>query len=449
MPSDQPTSSPAYLDDGRLTQRQFYIASLASGGLFLDGYNLLVLSGSLLGLIPYFHLAPATIGIITAMAFAGMVVGSFVAGPIIDRVGRRPVFVVDMLLFMVAAGLCLWITSPLQLIILRFVTGVAIGADLPTSNSIIAEFSTRTTRGPLQQLTGPWWNSGTLIAAIVSLLVYHLGSLADWRWILASGFVPALLVLILRRNMPETPRWLLSKGRTNEGLQIYKDTTGQELDARQATAAVAADVKGRVLFHGRAAYLLIFVSAFWFIENWYGSSLLLYSPVIIKSIVTPNPFTALEFTATITLLFVLTGVWASLKAVESYGRRALAFWPSLIMGVALLVLAWLIHIPAVVLPAIAVASMCDYGCIANVYFVWASELFPTAVRGQAVGISNGLGKMGSLLGVLTFPSIFAISPVLAFVILAGLVFVGAAVVYFMAPETKGQSLDLLEKAVLS
>lgn len=158
--------------------------------------------------------------------------------------------------------------------------------------------------------------------------------------------------------------------------------------------------------------------------------------------------TALLYTAVVQLFVVAAAIVASVWLVERLGRRIMAIWPSLIMACCLVLMATLIHTPGVVIPAFTLAAMCDYGCIASVYYAWGSELFPTGVRGRALGLSNAAGKFGSLTGVVLFPSLFKISLPLAFGALAAVVLVDVVVVYIMAPETKGKSLDVLEREAL-
>ena len=171
MGEAKPFAEALHLDDGPLTPRQLFIASTAAGGLFLDGYNVLIYTGALVGLIPAFHLHGVIEGLIGASVFAGMIVGTAISGPLTDRLGRKPVFIADMVLFIIAAGLCLFVSSPTELMILRLLTGVAIGADMPASSAIIAEFSPRSRRGTLNAITQPYWLAGSFIGALVSLLV--------------------------------------------------------------------------------------------------------------------------------------------------------------------------------------------------------------------------------------------------------------------------------------
>lgn len=448
MGEAKPFAEALHLDDGPLTPRQLFIASTAAGGLFLDGYNVLIYTGALVGLIPAFHLHGVIEGLIGASVFAGMIVGTAISGPLTDRLGRKPVFIADMVLFIIAAGLCLFVSSPTELMILRLLTGVAIGADMPASSAIIAEFSPRSRRGTLNAITQPYWLAGSFIGALVSLLLYHVVGFSGWRWILASGLVPAVIVLVLRRSVPETPRWLLSQGKVNEARAVLQDTNGNSVIADQLATLktnVSSRTSVRPLVHGEGLRRLVFVSLYWFFGNITGSTILIYTAVIVKDIVTPSTYTSLEFTAGFNLLYVLFGLVVSLFLIEKWGRRPMGIWPWFLAAILVGILAFVLHDRAAVIVLFAIGTIMMFGAQTLVYFCWGVELFPTNVRGRALGISNAAGKVGSLVGVLLFPGIFAASPKDAMLILAVLMLIGSLITLKMAPETKGVSLDELEQ----
>lgn len=447
MKVDATDEQVVHLDDGSLTMRQLFIASTAAGGLFLDGYNVLIFSGALLGIVPYFHLKAGAVGLIGASVFAGMIIGTLVSGPLTDKFGRKPVFVADMFLFIVAAGLCLFINSPIELFSLRLLAGVAIGADMPASSAIITEFSPRSRRGTLNAITQPYWLAGSFIGALVSLLIYHLTGLQGWRWILASGLIPAVIVLILRRGVPETPRWLLSQGRYDEAQTVLKDTSNSSMILGQLATLkthISTDHSSRSLWRKPFRNRLVFASLYWFFGNITGSTILIYTPVIVKDIVTPKVFTALEFTAGFNLLYVLLGLVTSFWLIEKWGRRPMGIWPWLVSTCCIVALALVLHVPTAVAILFGLGTVLMFSAQTLVYFCWAVELFPTSVRGRALGYSNATGKVGSLLGVLLFPIIFTASPFVAMLLIAALMLTGTIITMFMAPETKGISLDDLE-----
>jgi len=439
-----------HLDEGSLTSRQLYIAVVALLGLFLDGYDLLILSGALLGIVPQFHLSPWQVGSLGTMAFAGMIVGSLIAGPLSDRFGRRPVFFADMLLFAITALLFAVVNSVVGLFILRFLVGVAIGADMPTSFAIVTEFVPKRNRGMLLAVGNGFWIGGAVVGGLVSLAAFAIVPPVEaWRWILFSAIVPCVLVLVLRRNVPETPRWLLAQGRDDEGAEVLRETGHiGDVRAETATPRVGRGLRFADLFQkGRLRTSLITMSLFWAIINFIGSGILLYTPTVIKTLLTPSAFTAIEFGVVINALVVVANIVSSLWVIERFGRRVLAIVPSAVIGLSLVAVALASHNPYVVLIGFALTTILNSGLIVGTYYSWGSELFPTSVRGRALGISNAAGKFGSLLGVLQFPILFAMSPAWSFLLLAALAFVDVIMLFLLAPETRAVSLDELEAAV--
>ena len=435
-----------HLDDGDMTSRQRFIAIIALFGLFLDGYDLLILSGALLGIVPYFQLKPVQVGILGASAFFGMIVGSLVAGPLTDRFGRRPVFFADMLLFAITALLFVAVDSSGGLLMLRFLIGVAIGADMPTSLAIVTEFIPKHRRGRFLALGNGFWIGGAVVGGIVGVAVFsYVDPLVGWRWILVSGIVPSLILFFLRRDIPETPRWLFAQGREREGSEVSRGAGFVPDAAELPQANVGRGLHFGALFRNRSLLIaLVTMSIFWAIINFIGSAILLYTPTVIKSLVTPSALTALQFGVVINALVVVANIIASLWVIDRVGRRPLAIVPSVIIAFSLIAVAFGSQNSFVVIAGFAIVTILNSGFVVGAYYTWGSELFPTSVRGRAIGISNAAGKFGSMLSVLQFPIFFAKSPMWSLLTLAGLVFFNVIMVAIFAPETKGASLDELE-----
>ncbi|MDU0071226.1 MULTISPECIES: MFS transporter [Bacillus] len=127
--------------------------------------------------------------------------------------------------------------SGLELTIIRFLLGVAIGADYPIATALLAEFSPKKHRGRMLGILMSMWYLGALVSYTVAFLLMNLGDSA-WRWILASSAVPTLILLVMRWGTPESPRWLLSKNRVEEAEDIIKDVYGEEVDLSHETGKV-------------------------------------------------------------------------------------------------------------------------------------------------------------------------------------------------------------------
>lgn len=445
------TSSDISFDTGPLTRGQRRIALTAVGGYFVDGYDLLVLGGALLAIKPELGLSAGQVGLVTAAAFAGMTVGSPISGPLTDRFGRKPIFFTAMLLFIVGSLCTLAVSSVGLLIMLRLLVGIAIGADMPPSAALITEFIPSQRRGTFTGLGGVAWMLGGVAAILVTLAIYTAsGSEDSWRWVLASGAIPAAILLFLRHKTPESPHWLRARGRHDDALAAWKyahadDGESESAPAHGPIAVAVTPARVRTLFRRPFVLLLLCICVYWGFNNLYGSAILLYQPTLITRIVTPHTYTALLFTGATTLIAAILGLIVCLYLIESLGRRFIALSCMTLLIIACIVIYVGIGSAALVLVAFAVAIAVINGGTSLAFYAWAPELFPTAVRGRAVGIANMIGKAGSVLGTLALPTLYDAVGNAIFLVIAGGALINLVVVFVLAPETKGRSLDDLAR----
>jgi MFS transporter, putative metabolite transport protein len=455
-------SSPQVLpdfDSGRLTRPRRRIAVTALGGYFVDGYDLLVLSGALLGIVPEFRLGPAELGALTAAAFLGMSVGSLLAGPLTDRYGRRVVFFATMMLFVVGSLAFLPTQAAWQIIALRFVVGLAIGADMPAAGALIAEFIPSKARGIYTSLAGVAWMMGSVVAVGVTLIIYGaMGGTQHWRWALATGAITAIILLFLRRSTPDSPHWLRGKGREADAQAAWRYATGETGDALFSppppppplppVSEIAAPNVGKAalrrLFRRPLLMLLLGMCIYWGFNNLYGSAILLYQPTLIKRIATPSAYTSLLFTVGTLLLAVVIGFVVCCYVVEHIGRRFIAIAGTSIVVVAGVVMWAGFHSSTVVLIAFAAAIGFINGGTSMAFYAWAPEIFPTEVRGRGIGIVNTVGKLGSVVGTFLLPFAFDAFGGGAFLLIAGLAALNVAAVAVLSIETKGQTLEAVQ-----
>lgn len=444
------TTSPTTFDSGPLTRGQRRIALTAVGGYYVDGYDLLVLGGALLAIKPELGLSAGQVGMLTAAAFVGMAVGSPISGPLTDRFGRKPIFFTSMLLFVLGSVATLAVPSLAPLIALRFVIGLAIGADMPPSAALIAEFIPSRRRGTFTGLGGVAWMLGGVTAIGVTLAIYSIfGNEDHWRWVLATGAIPALVLLFLRHKTPESPHWLAARGRKQDAIAAWRYAQGSEPRSAPGHEPVstAAPTPLRALFRRPFSLLLLCICVFWGFNNLYGSAILLYQPTLITRIVTPKNYTALLFTGATLLVAAAVGTIVCLYLIESLGRRAIALSCLCLLIIACLVIYFGIGLAPLVLIAFGTAIAVINGGTSIAFYAWAPELFPTAVRGRAVGLANMIGKAGSVLGTLALPTLYESVGNTIFVIIAVAALINLAVVFVLAPETKGRSLDDLARGV--
>jgi putative MFS transporter len=193
----------------------YFITALSDAGYFLDGYDLLVIGPALIFIGPLFGLSTAVSALIGVSTIIGQLFGGAIFGFVADLKGRKVIYQWDMLIFAIFAILSGLSTNATELIIFRTLLGLAIGADYTLTLSIIGEYSPVKGRGKFLG-TGlmSWWIGGA-VAVALGLLFLPFGDIA-WRYLLAAGAIPAIIVLILRRNVEETPRFAAEKNDTKE-----------------------------------------------------------------------------------------------------------------------------------------------------------------------------------------------------------------------------------------
>ena len=235
------SESLAELDNRPLSPRQRYAAVLVAFGEFIDGYDLIVMGAALILLRPQFHLSPAETGALGASTFLGAMLGLLVFGDMSDRWGERAIFVANLLFFVVFSILSAFVNSVPQLFVARFLVGVGVGMDIPTSAAYLAEIAPRRRRGIIAgSLLNLMWIFGAMVSNLIALPLMAWTGPAAWRWMFGLAAVPAALVLLARQALPESPRWLLSHGRTEEAQQALRSfgvTTDTATLSRLSTRA--------------------------------------------------------------------------------------------------------------------------------------------------------------------------------------------------------------------
>ena len=198
-----------------------------TGGMFLDGYIL-----GIIGPVSAVYAEDLGInslweGLITAAALFGILFGSPLGGHFADKFGRKPLFMLDIALFTIAATMQFFITGPLMFLIVRFLMGVAIGMEYSVGWPMMAEFSPAKLRGRLMGLTVFMWYVGFMVAFTVGYCLNKYTSL-NWRFIIGTSAFIALALLLGRLGMPESPQWMWNKGKQAEARGIatkYMSTT--------------------------------------------------------------------------------------------------------------------------------------------------------------------------------------------------------------------------------
>ena len=429
-------------DSPKTKRFQRKVTLLSAGGTFLDGFDLTVIAVALPMIANEWDVGAWEKSLITSSAIIGSFIGAAVLGNLTDRFGRKAMYVIDLLAFVIFAALTAFSQDVWQLIIFRFLLGIGIGADYPISATIVSEFASKKGRGKLSTSLGAMWFVGAVAAYLVGLAVLPLGDFA-WRALLLVGAAFALIVFIFRVQLPESPRWLLAHGRAEDAKNVVEKVTG----VRPTATEIAGDDRPKPgesskLFVGIQRRRTLFVCGFWFCyaTAYYGISM--YTPTILEPFTSGSHVSVIIGSGVIALLG-LVGSVIGMNLVDSWGRRPLIITSFAGLTAALIVLAAVVG-PSfgflVVLFSIAVLFANSGGGILN--FVYPTELFPTSLRATGSGLATSVSRIGSILGVLAFPNLVAAwGNNAALWVFAAVGAAGLLICVFMAPETKNRSLE--------
>ena len=391
------TVSPAP-DQRPMTTLQKKAVWLVSLGEFIDGYDLLVMGTALIYLQPLMHLTPQATGLLGASTFLGAMVGLLVFGDMSDRLGRRAIFVANLFFFVVFSILSAFIISVPQLFVARFLVGVGVGMDIPSSTAYLAEVTPAHRRGAiLGALTQITWILGALTSTLIALPLGALFGVQSWRWMFALAAVPALLILLGRRMLPESPRWLLSQGRVAEA-RAALDAFGMP------DIAVARGSNGSYAELFRAPYgrRVFWASSLFFLNCLSGSITSIATPFILRYVGHLSVTGTVWFTAIIWCTGLL-GAITSYHLIDRIGRRPLAYLSMIPTGLLAIAMGFAPGHPAMLIICFMLFSYFGWLGGAGLPWVWASELFPTHLRGRSQGVCNAVCRLAISITIFLVP----------------------------------------------
>lgn len=427
----------SHLESDRLRPFLRRLTILSAAGMFLDGFDLTVIAVALPLLVKEWHIGAALTGLVAASSVIGMFMGSLVLGHLTDRWGRRAMYLFDLVFFVVFALLTAISQNVVELLVFRFLLGIGIGADYPISSTLLAEFSPAKSRGGLLSSLSVIWFVGSVAAYLVGVVLLPLGADA-WRWMLVIGAAVALVVIMFRASIPESPRWLLDHDRAQDASHVLTELTGT---AVTVTSTMAPKASWTHLFSKSLVKRTLFVCGFWFAYDvaYYGISI--YSPTILKPFISGSQSAADLGSAMISLVGVV-GAVIGVLVVDRWGRR-----PLILLGfgglTATLIVLSVTKNPAFDMLLLLFSAAVMFGNFAGILdFVYATELFPTTLRAGASGLGTAVSRVGAILSIVLFPSLIkAWGLSHALWLFAGAGLFGFVVSFVLAPETKGKTLE--------
>jgi putative MFS transporter len=424
------------IDDAPLRPFHYRMSAFVGGGQFIDGYILGVIAIVFVLMPASFGLTPLWKGLVGASALIGLFVGGIIFGWITDLIGRKRLYTIDLVVFVAGSIAQFFVQTPWQLFVVRLVMGIAIGADYAVGPSYLSEFVPRRVRGRIMGTLVGMWTLGYVISLAVGVLGRGWGPDA-WRWVLASSAVPATAVLLMRLGSPESPRWLVSKGRLAEAGAICRRYLGDTVTVDDLLAESHVQPSYRKLLSGIWLRRVLFVGIFWSALAWPSFAIFTFLPQVLRTL---NIHDAEMGTLAIRSLS-LVGFAAGFYALGRMGRRTMLLWTLILMTAIFTVLGVISAPPGwLAVTGFAMFSL-SLGFVSNVEFLYPPELFPTDIRGSGVGLGSALSRVGAAAGTFLLPLLLAGPGLqLAMLITAAITLVGAVVTAVWGPETKGVTL---------
>ncbi len=413
----------------------------SGGGWILDGYVLSIIGVAIVQFSNYLHLDSYWQGLVAASAMLGTFCSGFLGGWLTDKVGRRRLFFVGPILFMVGSLGSLWVESGTALFALRFLVGMGVGLEYPVAGSLLTEFLPQKNRGPrLAGLTILWFVGAALSYIVGNFILAHSGP-DGWRLVLASSAVLGALLFLVRLGTPESPRWLLSKGRLDEADRVIKQVYGNNFSlANMPPESSEKKVSlGDLLVSGYGKRML-FVILFWTSAVVPMFAVYSFAPVVLEALHLKGDWAAYG-SVLITMLFVVGCIIAT-RLIDVMGRRPLVIHSFLWSTLALLGLGAFSNSAEILVLVLFGAYAVFIGGAQVLELVYPNELFPTEIRAFAVGIGSSMTRVGSAIGTWLVPVAlhnYGIGNTMYAA--AAVSFVGLAVSIALAPETRGMSLE--------
>jgi putative MFS transporter len=410
--------------DRKLLRRAIF---LCSAGGFLDGYDLLIMGAALLQLVPEFRLQPAQIGWLTSLPFLTMAIGALAAGRICDKIGRRTVYLVDVVLFLVFSLAQAFAQEYWQLLVMRMLVGFAIGMDMPTGSSMLAEYAPPERRGGITTMINTAWLFGGFVAALAGFVLYEAIGPGAWRWMFGLGALPALAIAVLRHNLPESPYWAREAARR----VAVTDVTGPARES--GFGAILRSRYGRVV---------LFFTGYMIIQAMAGGPPFVYTALIFRQVVNFSGANALLLNAGLLLAYSVLSISLQFTALERWGRKPFAMAATGLAAVGAIATAYLQHSGV---PLVIAFFLFAVGVQMSTipFWPWSVEQLPTRIRATGQSIGSAGAKFSQFVGVLIFtPGALAeIGWTTYFTAVAAAFAVLVAGVALFGPETKSQVLE--------
>ena len=434
----------------RKSQYIFFISMVAAFGGLLFGFDIAIFSGTIPFIQPYYQLSEAQLGWTGSSLYVGCIVGTLLTGYATDHFGRKLPLIIAAAIFTVSSLLMGWAGSHSMLVFWRIIAGIGVGAASMLSPLYIAEVSPAAIRGRMVSINQLTVVTGILLAYFSNYVLADFEN--NWRWMFSSGAVPAILFFIFVFFVPESPRWLLSKGQVEKAKAILTkiSSSNVDLEVKEIQTRAKSAVKGTfsdLLQPGIFSLVMLGITIAVFQQISGANAIFFYAPIIFEKagMNVKDQLMQQIMIGFINLIFTLL----AMQLVDKLGRKKL-----MVSGAFLMAL-WLFLVgicysfelfAGYTLTIFVLAFIATYATtLAPVTWVLISEIFPTRVRGLAISLATGMLWVACFALAYGFPVLIEwLDASQTFYFFSAICLLYFFILLKYVPETKGKTLEQFE-----
>jgi MFS family permease len=459
-----------------MTVMQWRIWLLASAGKFFEGMVVFMTGVALPLIVREFNLGAMEKGMVSAATLLGILIGATALGGLADHYGRKKMFIVEMILFVVCLVALVFSLDFISLIIFLLGMGLALGCDYPTAHMVISESIPSNDRGRLVLSAFAFQAIGALAGTAIGYIVlYKAADISAWRYMYAAAIIPAILVVFGRFYIPDSCHWLASKGRIKEAEKalcslLYREPNYPTVikisqPVKNNSGKDGDDCNGKYLelFSSKNIRATILASVPWFLQDIGTYGIGIFTPTILGSVIgakavharnvadlIQNDLIAAKGAAFIDVL-LLVGIIAAVLMADKVGRIKLqvAGFIGCAIGLFLASMSMTVDPDSATAMILLFSGFMLFSFMTNmgpnaITYLLAGEVFPTRIRGKGAGFAASFAKIGAVTTAFLFPVLFkdfGTGPILIFLVSCSLF--GALITWLFRIETRGVNLERL------
>ena len=432
-----------------VTSRLMLLRVIVGVATFFDAYTVLAIAFAMPQLVTEWKLTPTEVGLIISAGYVGQLFGAVIFGSLAEKIGRLKTLFITIVLFTSMDVACLFAWSGVSMMVFRFLQGVGTGGEVPVASAYINEFIGAEKRGRFFLLYEVIFPIGLMFAGMAG---YFLVPIYGWQAMFIVGLIPSVLTIPLRWFMPESPRWLASKGRVAEANAVVKrleDSATKRGVVLRDPVVRPVDLKAtarsdwRELFKGIYLKRTLMIWGLWVCVYMINNGLVTWLPTLYKQVFHLPLQTSLAYGWITSSVGVIASIACALL-IDKVGRKPWYSTAFLTATVPLLALAGLGATSAIQVLIFATAAYAVLQTIAFSLYLYSAELYPTRLRAVGTGFGSAWLRAGSSIGPILVGMIVAdLGIQYVFAAFAAVALVGGLVTLLFAIETKGRVLEEL------